>query len=178
MDFSGLSFGLHMIAGAAVLFLGRRLFWLFVGVAGFVLTAEAVPQFFPDQPEWMALALALIVGILGSVLAIVLQFVGIAIAGFAVGAYAALSLQPGLGLPEVWWLPVVAGIAGTLVGLLILDWGLILLSSLVGAGAVLAPFEFPPPWGGVLWGVLLLAGVAVQSSMLRGGRRGLTRARG
>ena len=171
MDPSDLSLGIRLVAGAAVLFLGRRLFWLFVGVAGFVLTAEAVPQFFPGQLEWIVLALALVGGIAGAVLAIVLQHLAIAVAGFAVGVYAALSLQPGVGLPEAWWLPVAGGIAGALLGLLVLDWGLILLSALVGAGAVSVPLELLAPWDMLLWAVLFVTGVAVQASMFRGGRR-------
>ncbi len=170
MDPSDLSLGIHLVAGSAVLFMGRRLFWLFVGVAGFVLTSEAVPQVFPDQPEWIVLAVALVVGIAGAVLAIVLQYLAVALAGIAVGVYGALSLQPELGLPEAWWVPVVGGAAGALVGLLVLDWGLILLSAVVGAGAVSAALELAPPWGLLLWGLLLAAGVSVQASMRRGGR--------
>ena len=68
------------------------------------------------------------------------------------------------------WLQWSAGWA-VVVGLLVLDWGLILLSALVGAGAVSVPLELLAPWDMLLWAVLFVAGVAVQASMFRGGRR-------
>jgi hypothetical protein len=70
-----------IILGLAVLVLGRKLFWLFVGVAGFVFGLNLATELLGgEQADWLILAAGLAVGLLGAVVAIVVQRIAIGIA--------------------------------------------------------------------------------------------------
>jgi len=79
-----------LLAGAVLLLLGRKLFWLFVAVAGFYLSFEAARALLADQPAWLIWLVAIAAGLLGAVLAMLFQRVGFALAGFYAAAYIAL----------------------------------------------------------------------------------------
>ena len=91
---------INFIIGLAVLLFGRHLFWLFVAVAGFVLGVMIAPQLLPGQPDWLILLVALVLGLVGLLLAVVVQQIAIALAGFIFGGYALLSLLAAVGLSE------------------------------------------------------------------------------
>jgi hypothetical protein len=76
-----------MILGIFLLFFGRRLFWLFVGVAGFIAGLTLVPQIISGQSELVILLIAIIAGIIGAFLAIMLEGFAILIAGFLADVY-------------------------------------------------------------------------------------------
>ena len=76
-----------MILGILLLFFGRRLFWLFVGVAGFIAGLTLVPQLISGQSELTILLIAIVAGIIGAILAIMLEGLAILIAGFLAGGY-------------------------------------------------------------------------------------------
>jgi hypothetical protein len=69
-----------VLVGVAVLLLGRRLFWLFVGAIGFVFGAQIAAQF-THQPASspVVLLVAIAFGIIGALLAIMLQKIAIGI---------------------------------------------------------------------------------------------------
>ena len=81
----------NLLLGIVLLILGRKLFWLFVGVAGFLVGME-IAERFVTGPEGMKLLIAIAAGILGAVIAIFLQKVAIAIAGFVIGGYITVEL--------------------------------------------------------------------------------------
>ena len=131
------SWWVTLIVGLAVLLLGRRLFWLFVGAAGFAVGLHVAPAVL-NGPEWLMVVVALVLGILGAVLAIFFQWLAIGLAGIVVAALA------------LW----------------LLDPILILLSALVGAAllAPLAPVSATVrPW---LFIGLAVVGIAIQVSLL------------
>ena len=72
------------LLGVGLLVAGRRLFWLFVAAAGFVLGAQLTIRTF-HGPEWLGLIVGIVVGILFAVLAIFLRAIAIGIAGFLAG---------------------------------------------------------------------------------------------
>ena len=72
---------IFLVVGLLLLLAGRRLFWLFVAVAGFVAGVEAVPYVLPLQTELFTLVVGLAFGLLGALLAFFLQKLAIAIAG-------------------------------------------------------------------------------------------------
>ncbi|HEY7602465.1 MAG TPA: DUF4203 domain-containing protein [Methylomirabilota bacterium] len=157
-----------LLVGLAVLLFGRRLFWLFVGAAGFLVGLHVARTLFAEQPEWVAVALALALGVLGAVLAIVFQLVAVALAGFGAGVQGSLILAKALGLEGSWlWLAAFA--AGIVVAALVLwlwDPVLVVLSALVGAVLVAPLIPVPPvarPW---LFVGLLVAGIVVQARVL------------
>ena len=85
---------LNILAGLAVLFFGRRLFWLFVGCVGFIVGFELAGDMLQGQPEWVILVIALGVGVLGAIASIFLQRVFVVVAGFFAGGYCLSTLAP------------------------------------------------------------------------------------
>src|ERR1700676_4910126 len=81
-----------VIVGAAILLFGRKLFWLFVAALGFAVGVEIATYFMHDPPVWMTLMIALGLGILGALLAILLQKLAVAVAGFVAGGRLASAL--------------------------------------------------------------------------------------
>ena len=66
----------------ALLLVGRKLFWLFVGTIGFVIGIQVATRFFHGS-ELITIVAGLVLGIIFAVLAIFLE--SIAIAGFLGG---------------------------------------------------------------------------------------------
>src|SRR5437899_8088117 len=77
---------ISVIVGVAILFFGRKLFWLFVAALGFAVGLEIAAYFMKEPPQWMTLLVALGCGVIGALLAILLQKIAIAIAGLSLAA--------------------------------------------------------------------------------------------
>ena len=162
------SWWVTLVVGLAVLLFGRRLFWLFVGAAGFAVGLHVAPAAFPNGPEWLVILAALVLGIVGAVLAIVLQWLAVGLGGFFVGVHGGLAAAAVLGLhgPSLWAGAFVAGIVVAALVLWLWDPVLILLSALVGAALLtpLVPVSLAArPW--IFLG-LAVVGIAVQASLL------------
>jgi hypothetical protein len=160
----------RILAGLALLTLGRKLFWLFVGVVGFVFGISLATLFFHGQPDWMILVIALVAGLLGVLFALVLQQVAIALAGFIAGGYLLVSLlnQVGWEAGQLYWLPfVIGGVIGAVLVLALFDWALIILSSLTGAMIIVQALHFGPTITVLLFIVLFIAGIVTQASLMR-----------
>ena len=71
----------HSIVGLAVLLLGRRLFWLFVGAVGFAVGLHAARAVFSEGPEWLVVVGALVLGVGGAILAIAFQWLAVGLGG-------------------------------------------------------------------------------------------------
>jgi hypothetical protein len=158
-----------LVVGLAVLVLGRRLYWLFVGVAGFLAGLELGSWMLRDQPAWVALALGVILGLGGALLAVFFQYVAVGAAGFLVGAYGALRVLGQTGVPAnaAVGLAVLVGVLAAVLVILALDWALIVLSSLAGSALVTDALAPGPALGPLLFLGLAAAGVVVQASLLR-----------
>ena len=157
---------LRILAGIVLLVIGRRLFWLFVGLIGFVAGTHIATRFFPGQPEWMILAIALTAGVLGALIALFLQWLAIGLAGFSAGAYIVASLlhvsgwkTSGIG----WLLILVGGILGILLIIVLFEWALIILSSLAGAALITETVHTDRGVTTLLFIALFIAGIMVQS---------------
>src|SRR5438105_15184149 len=81
-----------VVIGVAILLFGRKLFWLFVAALGFAMGLEIAAYFMHEPPVWMTLLVALVLGVLGALLAILLQKFAIAVAGFIAGGRIAWAL--------------------------------------------------------------------------------------
>jgi hypothetical protein len=68
---------------------------------------------------------------------------------------------------------VIGGILGALLLLALFDWVLILLSSVEGAHLVTNGIVLPQNGALILFAALVILGVVVQGSMLRGSRSGI-----
>jgi len=157
-----------LIVGLAVLVFGRRLFWLFVGAVGFLAGLQWARAALGDQPEWVIVVAALALGLVGALLALLLQWVAIGVGGFVAGVHAGLAGAAALGLEGTWlWgAALVAGVAAAALLLWLWDPVLIVLSALTGA-ALLAPLIPVPPLARAwLFVGLLVVGIVVQARVI------------
>ena len=160
-----------LLAGAVLLLLGRKLFWLFVAVAGFYLGFEAARALLADQPAWLIWLVAIAAGLLGAVLAMLFQRVGFALAGFYAGAYIALvsveRFAPGsMGVATL----LIGGLAGAVLAALVMDWAIIVLSCLVGAALVVPFLGLGDTAASTVYVGLAALGIVVQARFIGGGR--------
>jgi len=163
-----------VVIGAAILLFGRKLFWLFVAALGFAIGLEVAAYFMREPPVWMTLLVALVLGVLGALLAILLQKLAIAVAGFIAGGRIAWALAAAFWVEHAHYRGitfVIGGILGALLLLALFDWVLILLSSIEGAHLIANGIVLPEKGSLILFIVLAVIGVVVQGSMLRGSRR-------
>lgn len=164
-----------LLLAIVLLFLGQRIYWLFVGIIGFFVGMNLATNWLTLQPEWLVLVVAIVAGLLGAVLAIFAQRLAVGIAGFFAGGHFALLLLPNLGYATsdrfALVIFIVAGILAAILAVALLDWALIILSALIGA-ALIANWAVDAPGVRVLVFIVLFAlGFIVQASMLRGRRR-------
>jgi hypothetical protein len=170
------------LVGIALLFLGRKAFWLFVGGVGFLLGIRVATQLIQSPHRWLVLAIALIVGLIGAFLATILQHVAVGLAGFVAGGYVAWSVaamfgwEMGVRALGVWepWLIFVAGgvLFAVLIGLLF-EWALIFVSSVTGATLITQSSvirEIRPGVQTLLFAVLVGAGIVLQAIMYQAER--------
>jgi hypothetical protein len=156
---------INAILGAALLVAGRKLFWLFVGAAGFVTGFQLTTRFF-QGPEGIAITVGLVAGLLFAAVAIFLQTIAIGIAGFLAGGYVLLALTASLGLEiPTWIIYIVGGIIGVILVTFLFDWAIITLSTLAGASLVVEAFQLQH--AGLIFMILVLAGVIIQGTALR-----------
>ena len=158
------------VLGIVLLFAGRRVYWLFVAIIGFLIGLTAASYFFRSESELVVLAIALAAGILGGLLAVVLQRVAGAAAGFLAGSFAAVRIMApfdvGAGLPTL--VPVlIGGVLGALLVIALFDWALILLSVLVGASLLSNLLDPRVQLVQMAFVVLFVLGVMVQGGSLR-----------
>ena len=165
---------IRIVVGALTLVAGRKLYWLFVGVAGFAVGTTLAATFLAGRSEWLVLVIGLIAGFLGAGLAVFLQRLAIGLAGFLVGGYLVVSAIDALG----WRAGVFSWIlvlAGAIIGLVfvssLFDWALIVLSALAGANLVSQAANLRAPFSALLFAVLLVVGVGVQGLMLQRDKR-------
>jgi hypothetical protein len=159
-----------VVIGIALLTTGRRLYWVFVGAAGFLFASSLASTFLSSEPEWVALAIALAAGLIGIVLAIFTQRFAVGAAGFLLGGYALASLFFALGLEGTGWMWLAlfgGGIIALALALAVLDFALIFLSSIAGAKLIVQTIHLNPTTSFVLFAILIGVGVTIQLTMLR-----------
>jgi hypothetical protein len=158
-----------LILGIVLLLLGRKLFWLFIAIAGFYVGFEVARAFLADQPQWLVWLAAAAAGLIGAILAMVFQRVAFGLAGLYAGGYLALlaaeRFMPGLAGPGAF---VVGAVAGAIAAVLIMDWAIIALSCMFGAALVVSSLGLGDIASALTYGGLIAAGIIVQARLLRG----------
>lgn len=155
------------LLGAIILFFGRRLFWLFVAALGFAAGVEMAPYLVHQPTPALALTFALVLGFVGALLALFLQKIAVAIAGFLGGGRLAVAIAAAFFVQhdQYFWITfLLGGILGAILLLMLFDWALIVLSSVVGAHLVQSAVVLPPTGTGIMFVVLVVLGIIVQSA--------------
>jgi len=163
-----------VLVGVAILLLGRRLFWLFVAAMGFVFGAQIAAQVMHEPASSpVVLLVAILFGIVGGLLAILLQKFAIGLAGFIAGGRIAQGLAAAFFAhpPSTQIIFLIGGILGAIIFVVLFDWALIFFSSVEGAHLITSAIILPQTGRVILFIVLVVIGIGVQSSMLSPARR-------
>jgi Domain of unknown function (DUF4203) len=158
------------LIGIVLLFFGRRLFWLFVAALGFAIGLQLAPYLSQNPPLWLSLLLSLGLGLIGALLAIMLQKLAIGIAGFLAGGSLAVAIVAAFWVNHAHYSIitfVVGGIIGALLLVALFDWALIVFSAFEGARLIASAVHLPSTGTMVLVLALAIFGIFVQSAMFR-----------
>jgi hypothetical protein len=157
-----------VFAGILLLLLGRKLFWLFVAVVGFLAGMTFMPELLPNQPDSVILTISLIAGLLGALLAALLQKLAVGLAGFAAGGYIVYYLLEfvAVNFGDYQWMAILAGgILGALLAGSMFDWALILLTSATGAAIISQGLNLTMPISVFVLVALFVVGIIAQGSI-------------
>jgi Domain of unknown function (DUF4203) len=164
---------LSALLGAIILLFGRRLFWLFVAAVGFAFGLEIAPHLMTHPPAWLALTVGILLGIIGAVVALILQKIAIAVVGFLVGGRVAVTVVAAFVAQHAHYYGlsfIIGGILGAILFLVLFDWALIVFSSLAGAHLIVDVIQLPASGSNILFIALLILGIVVQASLGKGKR--------
>lgn len=158
----------NMIAGVILLLFGRKLFWLFLGIAGFLIGMKIAPMLFGDEPRWIQLSIAVGTGCLGAIVAILAQRLAFALGGFFAGMYLALGVGHFFALADANTMLLIAlcgGIIGAIIATLIMDTAITILVCLVGAGAIVGELQLSQAMHILIFLLLAGAGFVFQEKL-------------
>jgi hypothetical protein len=162
-----------IVLGLIMLIFGRKLFWLFVAVVGFLAGMELTNLLLVDQPLGVQVLGGLAAGLVGALLAVFVQRIAFVLAGFFAGAYFALLLAHPLGIAGIGLLlPIAGGVIGAVVAALLMDWAIIVLSCLVGAGAIVSRLGLRDVKTAIVFLVLVIIGILVQTKLMEQSKEG------
>ncbi|MEM9399685.1 MAG: DUF4203 domain-containing protein [Verrucomicrobiota bacterium] len=159
----------EVVLGICLLLIGRRAFWLLVGVCGFLLGSVAISTLWIESPEWLTLTVGIIAGVCGAILVIFLQKLTVALSGFMSAIWVVYTLKDHA--PIEWQQPVyiiiamlVTGILGALLVSFIFEWALVILSSILGSILVVQALgtEYSEWIQGLSFVALTLSGIFIQ----------------
>jgi hypothetical protein len=160
-----------VLIGIAILFFGRRLFWLCVAAVGFAVGVEVAPLLV-NEASLLALLIALVFGLLGALLALFLQKVAIAVLGFLAGGKLATSIAAAFFVHYAHYPTIIfvgGGIVGAILLLAVFGWALIVVSSFIGAYLIVFQDAIVLPATGstIVFIGLAIVGIFVQAASFR-----------
>lgn len=157
-----------MVLGGVLLVFGRRLFWLFVGMLGFMLGTQMATAVLSQPSDKEILATAIVAGVIGALLARFLQRLAFGLAGLYAGAVLSLHLTKALHADESTLLFCAVGaIIGCVLALVVVDWAMIVLASFVGAATIAGELPLPPQMQFPAFLLLAITGIALQGRQLQ-----------
>jgi Domain of unknown function (DUF4203) len=158
------------LIGVVILLFGRKLFWLCVAAVGFAMGVEIAPHLVHEPSPLLALTVALVLGIIGALLALFLQKVAIAVLGFVAGGKLAGAIAAAFFVQYAQYstiIFVIGGVIGAILLLVLFDWALIVVSSLIGAHLIQSTIVLPPSGSTIVFIGLAIIGIVVQAASLR-----------
>jgi hypothetical protein len=159
-----------VLIGIAILFFGRKLFWLCVVAVGFAAGLEVAPLLVNEPSSLLALIIALVFGILGALLALFLQKIAIAVLGFLAGGKLATAIASAFFVHYAQYSTIIfvaGGIVGAILLLAVFDWALIVVSSFIGAYLIQSAIVLPPTGSTLVFVGLAIIGIFVQAASFR-----------
>ena len=159
-----------ILIGVVILFFGRKLFWLCVAVIGFAAGVELAPHLVQEPSALLSLTIALLLGVIGALLALFLQKIAIAVLGFLAGGKLAGAIAAAFFVHYAQHstiIFVIGGIIGAILLLVLFDWALIVVSSLIGAHLIQSAITLPQSGSTIVFIGLVVIGVLVQATSLR-----------
>ena len=159
---------IDIVAGAVLLLVGRKLYWLFVAIAGFYVGFEVARAVFVGPPQWVIWVAAAAAGVIGALVAMLFQRVAFALGGFYAGAYLALvaaeRFLPSAAGPAI---VIIGGVIGAIAASLVMDWAIIVLSSMVGAALIVSYLNLGQVGNLLAYAGLLAVGIVAQAQLMR-----------
>jgi uncharacterized protein DUF4203 len=159
-----------VLIGIAILFFGRKLFWLSVAAVGFAVGVEIGPLLVSEPSSLLALIIALVFGLLGALLALFLQKVAIAVLGFLAGGKLATAIAASFFVHYAQYstiIFVIGGVVGAILLLAVFGWALIVVSSFIGAYLIQSAIVLPPTGSTLVFIGLAILGIFVQAASFR-----------
>ena len=159
-----------VLIGVVILFFGRKLFWLCVAAIGFAAGVELAPHLVQDPSALLSLTIALLLGVIGALLALFLQKIAIAVLGFLAGGKLAGAIAAAFFVHYAQHstiIFVIGGIIGAILLLVLFDWALIVVSSLIGAHLIQSAITLPQSGSTIVFIGLAVIGILVQAASLR-----------
>jgi hypothetical protein len=159
-----------VLIGIAILFFGRKLFWLTVAAVGFAVGVEIAPLLVNEPSSLLALVIALVLGVLGALLALFIQKVAIAVLGFFAGGKLATAIAAAFFVQYAQYstiIFVIGGIIGAILLLAVFGWALIVVSSFIGAYLIQSAIVLPPTGSTLVFIGLAIVGIFVQAASFR-----------
>ena len=158
------------LIGIVILLFGRKLFWLCVAAVGFAADVEIAPHLVNQPSPLLALTVALVLGLIGALLALFLQKIAIAVLGFLAGGKLAGAIAAAFFVQYAQYSTVIflaGGIIGAILLLVLFDWALIVVSSLIGAHLIQSTIMLPASGSTIVFIALTVIGILIQAASLR-----------
>src|SRR6266705_3131689 len=158
------------LIGAVILFFGRKLFWLCVAAVGFAAGVEIAPHLVQEPSPLLALTVALVLGLIGALLALFLQKIAIAVLGFLAGGKLAGAIAAAFFVHYAQYstfIFVIGGLIGAVLLLVLFDWALIVVSALIGAHLIQSAIVLPSSGSTIVFIGLAIIGILVQAASFR-----------
>jgi hypothetical protein len=167
----------QIVVGLIELLFGRRLFWVFVAIGGFLFGWLVVPAIYADMPTWARIVIGVGLGLILAGLAKFFTRAMVALGGFLIVGPAMVIAADHLGVSvpqgsrNYWIAFAIGGVIGAALLGMFFNWALIVLSAFLGAGATVTGIGYftdtLPRWAEIVMSFVLLAvGLVFQSRSL------------
>ena len=159
-----------VLIAIVILFFGRKLFWLCVAAVGFAVGLQIAPLLVNEASSLLALVIALVLGLLGALLALFIQKVAIALLGFLAGGKLATAIAAAFFVQHAQYstiIFIVGGIIGAILLMAVFGWALIVVSSFIGAYLIQSAIVLPPTGLTLVFIGLAILGIFVQAVSFR-----------
>lgn len=154
----------NIIVGLLLLFMGRKLFWLSMGIMGFLVGVNYAAAFMPQASGLNLFILAIFLGMVGALVAVVFEWVAVMLVGFLAGGYFLINVFSILTaqIQDAWWLYFIGGIIGMFIMAIAFNWALIGISCAAGAMLIVEHLNVDESLRNLIFICSLVIGILVQ----------------